>query len=301
MTIAYLILQHHKERQYEWLFRAVYDRRDIFAVHVDKTASRADYRYIAGLAEGRPNIHLLPRRSIVWGGWSIAAVTLQAIEALLDLDSTWRYFVNLSGQDYQIRPIEEIRGTLAENPSLNYLQAYPIGMRPRRERAHLRRRMRWRCFEVGGRLVRTPIPMTRPRSKRVEWKGSGWYVLSREFCEWIVAGELTRDCVAALRGMYIPDEFLMQTLAMNSPFADTVTNDNRREIVWDGKSHPKVLTMENLHRLEGSQAFFARKFDETVDRDVLDALARRIGAPIPVDLGAARGGTLQQRCLLDVS
>ena len=116
---------------------------------------------------------------------------------------------------------------------------------------------------------------------RIEWKGSGWYALSRDFCEWITAADLTRECVAALRNMYIPDELLMQTLAMNGPFSDTVTFDNRRKILWTGRPHPETITMRHLSRLAGSKALFARKFDEAVDREVLFALAEAIGAAPP--------------------
>lgn len=281
MKIVYFILLHHKERQFEWLFSALYNPFDLFAIHVDKKSSRATYQHVTSLADGSPNVCFLPRDSIVWGGWSIDEVTLRAIKFLLELDGAWGYFINLSGQDYPIQPIDEIRSALAEAPSLNHLEAYTISSRPQREQAHLRRRMRWRCFEVGSRLIRTPIPKAAPRNLHVEWKGSGWYALSRDFCEWIAADDLTSECAAALRNMYIPDEFLMQTLAMNGPFSDTVTFDNRREIVWTGQPHPETLTMRHLSRLESSKAFFARKFDEAVDREVLFALAERTGAVPP--------------------
>lgn len=203
------------------------------------------------------------------------------MKLLLELDETWTHFVNLSGQDYPIRPIDEIRSALAAAPGLNHIEAYKINSRPRHEQAHLWRRMRWQCFEVGGNLIRTPIPKAAPGKFHIEWKGSGWYVLSREFCEWIATSDVTHECVAALRNTYIPDEFFIQTLVMNSPFWNTVTFDNRREILWNGGSHPKILTMHDVGRLESSKAFFARKFDDTVDSDVLFALAQRIGAVPP--------------------
>jgi hypothetical protein len=228
LKIAYFILLHHKVRQFEWLFSALYNHTDLFAIHVDKKSSRAIYQHVTSLADGSPNMYFFPRDSITWGGWSIDRVTLRAIRVLLGLDEEWEYFINLSGQDYPIQPVDEIRNTLSKAPSLNHLEAYTISSRPQREQAHLRQRMRWRCFEVGGRLIRTPIPNAAPRNLHVEWKGSGWYALSRDFCEWIAADDLTGECVAALR-----------------------------------------------------KAFFARKFDEAVDREVLIALAERIGAAPP--------------------
>jgi hypothetical protein len=69
---------------------------------------------------------------------------------------------------------------------------------------------------------------------------------------------------------------------MNGPFAATLIPDYRREIVWEGGPQtrsPQVLTSKHLALLGASKAWFARKFDETIDRDVLDRLASRISQP----------------------
>ena len=64
---------------------------------------------------------------------------------------------------------------------------------------------------------------------------------------------------------------------MASPFAGTVDGDNKRLIKWVHDSgNPKVLTSADLPDLEASPAFFARKFDETVDAEVLDRLTARL-------------------------
>lgn len=281
MRLAYLILAHHKPRQLAWLLDAIHDPGDVFALHVDGKASDELFRRIEALAAGRPNVHLLARRPIVWGGWSLAAIQLEGIRTLLALDGGWGCFVNLSGQDYPLKSRDAIRAELAASPDRNHVDVRPIASFPRADRLHLRRRVRYRCFEVAGRVVTTPIPIVRRRGVRVEWKGSGWYTLSRDFCSWIVGDRRARDCIAAVRHTLVPDEILAQTLAMNGPFAETLTCDARRETVWSGGSHPETLTMRHLGRLTASDAHFARKFDEDVDGEILRVLARRIGAETP--------------------
>ena len=60
-------------------------------------------------------------------------------------------------------------------------------------------------------------------------------------------------------------------------FAGTVDGDNRRLIKWVSNSgNPRVLTSADLPELLSSPAFFARKFDETVDAEVLDRLEARL-------------------------
>ena len=285
MRLAYLVLAHQKPRQLAWLLDAIHDPDDVFALHVDRKAPAATWRRIEALAAGRRNVHLLPRRPIVWGGWSLAEIQLAGIRTLLELDPGWGYFVNLSGQDYPLRRLDAIRAELAAAPDRNHVDARTIESFPRADRLHLRRRLRYRRFEVAGRVVGTPLPIVRRRGVRLEWKGSGWCTLSRDFCRWIVTDTRARDCVGAVRHTHVPDETLFQTLAMNGPFAETVTFEPKREMVWSGGSHPQTLTMRQLGLLTDSAAHFARKFDEDVDAAILHTLAARIGARVPDERG----------------
>lgn len=281
MKLAYAILAHHKPRQLAWLFEAIYRPTDVFAIHVDAGAAPELHERAAALAHGRPNVHLLRSRPITWGGWSLAAINLDAIRTLLELDSGWGFFANLSGQDYPLQDPDAVRAELAQAPDANHLDARRIDSFPPEHQKHVRRRLRWRRFEFGGGVVTTPIPVVRPRDLRIEWKGSGWFTLSRNFCAWLADAPLTRTCIAALRHTYIPDETLLQTIAMNSPFAPTVTHDAKREAIWDGGSHPATLTMDDLGKLSASTAHFARKLDQDVDPEIVRALADRIGAAPP--------------------
>lgn len=277
MTIAYLLLAHHKPRQFARLFDALYHPADRFLVHVDRKSPLAVRDAIARHVSGKPNVDLLPGRRLAWGGWSLAEIQLDAIRTLLARDPHWRWFANLSGQDFPLKSPDAIRAGLAAAPDRNHLEAAPIDAFPEDEREHLRRRLRHRYVEVGGEVIETTEPAVRPADVRIEWKGSGWCTLTRDFCEWIAADPGARRCAAALRHAFVPDEFLMQTLAMNGPFAGTVTGANRRLILWTrGSRHPETLTMRDRDALLRSDAHYARKFDEDVDPDILDVLASRL-------------------------
>ncbi|MEO8484800.1 MAG: beta-1,6-N-acetylglucosaminyltransferase [Betaproteobacteria bacterium] len=277
MKVAYLMLAHHKPRQFARVFAALYNPVDLFLVHVDRKATAQTHGAIAEVLAGRANVHCLRSRPLCWGGWSISAIHLEAIRVLLALDVEWRYFANLSGQDYPLKPADAIRAELAVQPDRNHVEAATIESFARADRNDLYRRMRSLHIEVAGRVIDTRFPIPRWGKVRLEWKGSAWVTLTRDFCEWIDRDPFARQCIRALRYTYIADEFLMQTLGMNGPFAETLTGDNRREILWVGGSHPVTLTMQHSDRLLHSPAHFARKFDEDVDARILDVLARRIG------------------------
>jgi hypothetical protein len=69
------------------------------------------------------------------------------------------------------------------------------------------------------------------------------------------------------------DEFLIDTIIMNSRFKETVVNDNLYYIDWSkGGDHPKTFTIEDFEVLKNSNKFYARKFDIKVDASILDKI-----------------------------
>ncbi|HEY8266724.1 MAG TPA: beta-1,6-N-acetylglucosaminyltransferase [Steroidobacteraceae bacterium] len=279
MAIAYFILAHHKPRQFARLFDALYHPADRFLVHVDRKAPLSVRDAIARHALGRPNVDFLPSRRVAWGGWSCAEIQLDAIRTLLARDPGWRWFANLSGQDFPLKPREAILADLEAAPDRNHVEVKAIDAHPETERPYLRGRLGYRYVEMNGEVVRTTVPAERPADVSIEWKGSAWSTLTRAFCEWVAHDPFARRCAAALRYAFIPDEFLMQTLAMNGRFADTLAGGNLRLILWPpGSAHPETLTMRHRDDLLRSAAHYARKFDEDVDAAILDVLAQRLPA-----------------------
>ena len=68
---------------------------------------------------------------------------------------------------------------------------------------------------------------------------------------------------------------LFQTLVMNSPYADK-RMDYLHYIDWsEGRSNPKILSMTDYENLMASDKLMARKFDITVDRDVLEKIRHK--------------------------
>jgi hypothetical protein len=278
MKIAFFIAAYKLERQFEWLFRALWNPHDIFLIHLNSACSDAYVSKIGRLTGGRPNVHFLPQLQITWGGWSLVEMNLEAIRFFCRRSDDWSYFVNLSGQDYPVRPLDDLRTFLERCDGANFIEMKHIDTQP----FHIRRRLHWYCIEHQGQLRRLPIPNLRAMLTSVKWYGGLWCNLNREFCSWLIASGLTEGYCGALRHTKIPDEFFFQNMIMQSPFASTLDLDPRRYLEFELRaSGPKTLTSKDLDRMLGSPAFFARKFDENVDVEVLCQLANRIGATIP--------------------
>jgi len=278
MQLAYSISGYKLPGQFRWLMEAVWHADDVFAVHVDANTPAAVFRAMQRVAEGRPNIHFIAREPIAYMGAGLIRAELRAIRHLLETAPRFDHLISLSMQDYPLKPRAAIVAELEAAPGLNHISREPLAELP----FHVRRRPHLWSFEWRGRLVRTPLPRPIPRDIRIAYKGSWWRVLSRDFSEWLVRSPLAARYLAFLENVQAPDELFFQNLVMASPFKDRLADRNRHLALWSGRSgSPETLTMAHAERLLASPLWFARKFDENVDRAILHLLARHIGAPVP--------------------
>jgi hypothetical protein len=273
MRLAYFLMLHNNPAQVRWLTRAISNPHDLFCVHIDRRTPASVRQEFLGMMEGCGNLIVLPSRFMAWGGWNLAAIEAAAIRALVAHSSDWSYFINLSGTDYPLMHREDMVSELRDQADANYVTLLDFDKTP----PHVRSRLGRVHVTLWKKRVRTPLPYPLPRDFQIAWKGSNWHILTRDFCEWIANSPLTPKVENYLKWVGVPDEFLIQTLIMNSPFRDTAM-DNRRLIFWPG---PQTVTMAQKDALLSSNAFFSRKFNQAVDVDVLHLLANRIGAATP--------------------
>jgi Core-2/I-Branching enzyme len=109
-------------------------------------------------------------------------------------------------------------------------------------------------------------------------RGADWFTLSRRAVLAVEDFQRHRpDVLAYYRRTLIPTESYVQTILTNHP-ALHLSRDYRRFTLWDQPhmTGPRVLRFSDLDAVTQSGADFARKFDESVDRVVLDEIDRRV-------------------------
>lgn len=69
----------------------------------------------------------------------------------------------------------------------------------------------------------------------------------------------------------IPEEFLFQTVLVNSPYADDIVTDNLRYMDWHKRngSLPAYLDGSDYPKAMESGCFFARKIDSNISKEFL--------------------------------
>ncbi len=110
--------------------------------------------------------------------------------------------------------------------------------------------------------------------------GNQWMILSRKFCEFLTYNPEVEPFKAFYRHTLIADEGFFQTVIMNTSYVPNIVNDDKRAIDWIPmgtiKLRPRDFTIDDANFLTNSSHLFARKFDETLDADILSVLEAKV-------------------------
>lgn len=297
MALAFLLLAHKQPRQVARLFEAIYRPEDVVVLHFDRRAGRSLHQLADHLCRTHPNVVRLRSRAILWGGYEMAAVQIEAMAAALRVNRTWHHFINLTGQDYPLQPVTQIDERLATAPDANYVSWFdPMASsfwKNARERV-ARYYLEWPWLD---RLLRVPALGRRLR-QALGWKnqlphlpwfqrrwpdfhyygGSNHVILSRAACRYLASHPEALRIRRWLRHTAHANEIVFQSVLLNSPLAPTIVNTDWREVDFPLHApHPRTFTSRDFDRLAASPMLFARKFDESVDAAILERLAARLG------------------------
>ncbi len=297
--IAYFILVHKYPNQFKRLFKAIYDPKNYYLVHVDKRAGKDLYKQISNFLVDFPNTQLLNSQNVVWGGYSMVDVELKGIRKLLKISAKWDFFINLSGQDFPLKSQSVIKDFLRQNKGRSFIKiADQVKMRP-----NTLNRINNYFSESDNGFLGTPFKrLFLP--KMTPYIGGQWKILSRDCCEFIVSSPKVAKFRKFYRNTLIPDEGFFQTVLMNTSYTGKIINDDKRAIVWipdvNSRSYsknstanstesliasgkiklrPKTFITKDFSFLLASNAFFARKFDENIDLTIFDLLESNLQIP----------------------
>jgi hypothetical protein len=298
-SFVYFVMAHQRPEQLRLLVDAIQDPRDLIFIHVDiksllglQSRRNGTWSMARRLAKQYRNVRLLFPRSANWGGWTLSKLLLDTIDLALKSSNDWTHFINLSGQCYPIKPLEEIRDSLAAAGDQVFVELRHLSTLPSDD-WHLR----WHpMIELPHKAYKLKGPRTPPTDFALEYKGSQWCMLPRSFCEWQREAAISKTIRRYLSGLLLSDEMIIQALVQNSPWRDRTASHYGREIVFPPKGHPlwpgpTTLTMEDWPLLMSSAGFFARKFDQTVDAEIVPKLSQTFGLRMSAD--AATGSIVR--------
>ena len=106
--IAYSILVFKDIQQVEKLLRTIYRPQNVYCIHSDRKANKDFKKAIQSIAGCFENVFISSRSfNVVWG---TMGVLLPEITCMRDLwkHKTWKYFINLTGQEFPLRTNNEL-------------------------------------------------------------------------------------------------------------------------------------------------------------------------------------------------
>lgn len=292
MKLAIMLLCHKNMLQIVKLI-SVLNHPDVkIFIHMDKKVK--DLSILSNIN----NVVLLPpnyRVDVRWGEYSVAQAMINLIRFAKKTDD-YDYYWFCSGQDYPIRDIETILTYLDNNKGKNFIHFYDflnykVGNENNYDKRNIiyypqwmmRRNFVIRCMKriyinvTGG--YNYTWRMFRRRNKFSKIKsyfGSQWSCINRDLLNWIVDYiDKNEWFLTNLENSLVPDECIIQTLVMISPYRNSI-EDYLHYIVFDkGKSSPNILTIKDIDNLRKSSALMARKFDVYKDEKILKLLPIR--------------------------
>jgi len=281
MRIAFLIMAHKDPKQIERLVKRLNHPDFDFFIHLDKKIDMDNFAYLEHLDRV---VFTKTRIHVKWAAFSFTTAIYKCMEEILGYPDQYDFIDVLSAQDYPIKSTEEIHSYFSDHKANNFISFEKEGSEwwkhaiGRITNYHLisynfpgRYKIQW--------LINTVLPKRIFPLPYILFGGprASWFTINNDCAAYVVKfmndnPKVRRFC----NFTWGSDEFLFQTIIMNSKYAETVMNDVINYIDWSGGgSNPKILTTVDYKSLTESKKLFARKFDINVDLDILDMLDKQ--------------------------
>lgn len=286
---AYLILAHKNFGQLRKLIELLDDPRNDIFVHVDAKARDFRREDWADITRHSKLVILPERIKVNWGGVSIMRAELALLKRATAEDH-YDYYHLLSGMDMPIKTQDEIHAFFDANKGYEFINLWEF------KKSTLSRFRYFTIFPEGEAKFRTRIinhifkglqmAVGFRINRNVNFRfGSQWFSITDDLARYVVSKEDWLEKV--FRHTSTCDEIFLPTLVGNTEFKDRlfvpdpvmnqkeVNMANMRFIDWSrGESirHPWVFRADDMLLLESVDHLWARKFDETVDADIIEKI-----------------------------
>ncbi len=319
MKTAYLINCHKNIKHVSRLAHRIHSENNHIFIHVDKKASPEVYESLLSYTSDLKNCYIsekringkLDDRSLV----DIVMTLISDAKQVAERNSIhYSYFVNMSGQDYLIKPINYIESNLENNYPDIYMHYRDAESADCVERKFNRNKalIRYRnlILKCKIKIIRKPLQALGVLMRRIlkllgqtagqriikkGWKyyqGSAWWIFPDCVIDAIekIYYSPTEFSSIMIDESTTPEETYFQSVVMHLFFSDNQKTNTQKMNIQNLKTyvdfgdlsnrpivhHPYIITMDDYDKLLQSDCWFARKFDESVDPHIIDKIDNTI-------------------------
>ncbi|MBE5922531.1 MAG: hypothetical protein E7269_07250 [Lachnospiraceae bacterium] len=297
MKQAYLIMAHTNISQLCRLVSVLdHPNNDIF-IHADKkwlSFSEKDIRAICKNSD----IEFVKRIDVVWGDYSQIECEMNLFRAAVS-KADYKYLHLISGFDFPLKPIEIINAFFERHYPAQFVyydrenDAELAATRCREY--HVLQRYTGKRKNTSGLIkkiedlslgLQRRIGINRLRNTDIKLlgKGANWVSITGEFATYLVGK--TKEIEKQFKFTVCCDEVFLHTVLKQSCYVKDLYKSDIKDkndhlytnLVYTDwmRGRPYTFRIDDYDELIESPYMFARKFDETVDKDILDKIERYV-------------------------
>ena len=256
-------------------------------VHVDLKADLSEFVDAIDPVDLH-RVHFIADRGYVnWAGWSQMVAIRKLVSAALLTTELDDYIVILSGQDYPIKPVQELVQALNCFPRVQYLRAFIVDesdqhFRDQVDRRHYRdlpvlvkRRLTTNERKFRNALIRGMSSLDFIRRRRTAPKAitvahGGTHFLLTARCITELESMVTPEIEKYFKRTFCPEEHFYQSLLVSSTFAKDMFGGGPSEYLGPVQAYyanlhlidettQKIFTHDDFSEVQHSAKFFVRK------------------------------------------
>lgn len=284
---AYLIMAHTQPELLKILVKLLDNERNDLYIHIDSRAKDYPLEELADEVKHAGCI-FTKRSEVIWGTYS--QINCEMILLKEAVKKEHAYYHLLSGMDLPIKKQEEIYAFFEKYDGLEFIDEDSDTIS---EAALSRVKYKHRFLGKAGSLgdilgaLETKLQKLFGVNNTIKYsdiifqKGRNWFSITHGLAEYVVENEdwIRKVFADSVCG----DELFLQTVARNSRYAEKICNPNTmpeipdtRYIDWKrgSNNNPYIFRETDEEELRSAKALFARKFDLTIDKKIVERLYR---------------------------
>lgn len=258
-------------------------------IHFDKKSISNNVLH-QQLKEKKNIKYISSKYNINWGGINHLLAILNISREALNCSEN-SYFHLITGHDFPIKKREEFNKFFDKNDEFSFLENNKLPYEPWPE-GGLDRLSRYNLYDIINARsgwkeilvkriskVQKTLGIKRTFDKNFPqlYGGSTYWSLNRQ-CLQYTFDYMNQNPLFLKRFKYsfCSEEIFFQTILLNSPQKEQIVNDNLRFIVWEKRNgnFPANLDMTDYENIKISNAFFARKFEFPISKNLLESILK---------------------------
>ena len=292
MNLGFIILAHSQPAAIRRLTDILATEGNRVVIHFDTSASATDKQAVRKIAEDHPDrIQVISKVHCVWGEWSLVEAVLLSLREFAKMPEPPDYIHLMSGADFPIRPISDLKEFLRRSPDLDFIECCDITQRPWVKGGLGRERLRYfypfnfrTSRESFDRLVRWQRKLKIRRRMPLNLAphmGSQWWTLRWSTCAKVLELIAKHPKIPRFfRSTWIPDESFFQTVIARVVPKSEIADLQLMFHHLGPSGRPYVFYNDHLPVVRKLPHFFIRKVSPGAAELFGNPIARP-GRPIP--------------------